>query len=113
MTSPELAAKSILMRLGYRVCHWHARCCLDPSNTFYEQFPITSYILDFAMPHAAIDIEIDGFWHSRRQKQDRLRDLRLISLGWKIIRLSANLVLKRPEQAGKHIQEQILSKLIV
>jgi very-short-patch-repair endonuclease len=71
------------------------------------------YRLDFALPWACINIEIDGYWHGDRQKQDRKRDLDLASRGWQVIRLSANSLLNRPEESAQWIQEQILSKLEV
>jgi hypothetical protein len=45
------------------------------------------YLLDFAHPEAKINIEIDGKTHQFRKEHDNIRDERLRSLGWKVIRI--------------------------
>jgi very-short-patch-repair endonuclease len=74
---------------------------------------IVSYRLDFALPSAKINLEIDGYWHNHRKKQDKKRDLVLASMGWKVIRISTDFLTRRPEQAQTWIQEQILTRMEV
>jgi very-short-patch-repair endonuclease len=45
--------------------------------------------LDFAWPDRMLDLEMDGYWwHSSPEafRQNRVRDMRLTALGWRIIR---------------------------
>lgn len=56
-----------------------------------RQFPIGSYIVDFAIPKARLIIEVDGSIHNdgavRANDERREEDLRL--LGWDVMRVSA------------------------
>lgn len=59
--------------------------------TIVEQFPISRYLLDFALIDYKIDIEIDGQFHiidSKCIEKDIKRDAFLIKNGWKIFRIS-------------------------
>jgi very-short-patch-repair endonuclease len=59
------------------------------------QFPVDNYLLDFALlrPNGRrLDIEIDGekyhkAWDGELIRRDQLRNLRLIEMGWDILRL--------------------------
>ncbi|MCD6311033.1 MAG: DUF559 domain-containing protein [Elusimicrobia bacterium] len=66
--------------------------------------------LDFALQGARglIDAECDGYrWHSQKQQRikDKLRDTELKKLGWKIIRISENELLKKPAAVLKKIKK--------
>lgn len=66
---------------------------LDKHNVNYEpQFPTdTSFVIDFAILHRMIAIEIDGEkWHSSKKalKKQRFRDYQLKRGGWSIIHIS-------------------------
>jgi len=51
--------------------------------------------LDIIEPLKKINIEYDGeFFHKNRKENDSNRDKMLISLGWKILRVSSNDVQK-------------------
>lgn len=59
--------------------------------TIIEQFPISRYLLDFALIDYKIDIEIDGQFHiidTKCIEKDIYRDAFLIKNGWKIFRIS-------------------------
>tara|TARA_Y100000310_G_scaffold313359_1_gene361645 strand:+ start:4844 stop:7066 length:2223 start_codon:yes stop_codon:yes gene_type:complete len=48
------------------------------------------YLLDFALPEIGINFEADGTrWHSDSEsiQRDRKRDLKLASLGWRVVRI--------------------------
>lgn len=64
---------------------------LDKANIKYvEQYPIHTYLLDFALVEEKIDIEIDGDQHyldPRIIESDKRRNEYLKNLGWKIIRV--------------------------
>ncbi len=68
--------------------------------------------LDFALPakRGSIDVECDGYrWHSQKQQRikDKLRNKELEKLGWKIIRISENELLKNPSSAYAKIKNMI------
>jgi very-short-patch-repair endonuclease len=89
------------------------RCSLTPSEAalwrlinagktgawFRRQVVIGRFIVDFAAPAARLAIEVDGKYHSRRRTADARRDRALARLGYRVLRLKADLVLKHPEQA--------------
>jgi hypothetical protein len=52
-------------------------------------FP-TNYKLDFAWPDRMVGLEVDGSSHTSRarQEQDRKKEAKLATLGWKVFRIS-------------------------
>jgi len=60
---------------------------------FRRQFVVGRFIADFAAPSAKLIVEVDGGYHSRRTAADAARDRKLQRLGWRVLRLSAELVL--------------------
>lgn len=71
---------------------------------FVQEKLADKYILDFAIDN--IDLEIDGRGHYGHLEKDMERDSVLSSLGWKIIRINADI--RRP-----HILRRNLKKLII
>jgi very-short-patch-repair endonuclease len=57
------------------------------------------YIADFVAPRARLVVEVDGEYHARRRAADARRDRNLAKLGYRVLRLDAELILKHPEQA--------------
>ncbi|MGB8650469.1 MAG: DUF559 domain-containing protein [Mycobacteriales bacterium] len=58
-------------------------------------------VLDFADPRLRLAIEVDGWaYHGSKlqQQRDKLRDRRLLRLGWRTVRFTTEDVLFRPEQ---------------
>lgn len=61
---------------------------------FYEQYPYSSYVLDFAFvkqrkPFRGVDIETDGIlWHSsaKQRQRDGYRTYKLMKGGWLVER---------------------------
>ena len=55
---------------------------------FYRQKPIGNYIVDFFAPKVRLIIEIDGSQHFEKihLEKDRLRDITLKKLGYKVLR---------------------------
>jgi len=61
---------------------------------FYEQYPFSSYVLDFAFirsrkPFHGLDIETDGIlWHSsaKQRQRDGYRTYKLMKGGWLVER---------------------------
>lgn len=52
------------------------------------------WIADFAAPAARLVIEVDGSAHRGRERQDARRDRALAALGYRVLRLDAELVLR-------------------
>ena len=61
------------------------------------------FIVDFLAPAARLAVEGDGAYHARRRAADARRDRVLARLGYRVLRLEAELVLTRPEEAVARI----------
>ncbi len=72
---------------------------------FIQEKVVDKYILDFAINN--IDLEIDGKVHWERRQRDQKRDRKLISFGWKIIRIQARV--DRLPNLRRKLKELILS----
>lgn len=69
---------------------------------FRRQVPLLgSCIVDFCAPGAGLVVEVDGRYHAEpaRQRADARRDRRLNKAGFRVLRLTAELVLKQPQIA--------------
>jgi very-short-patch-repair endonuclease len=66
---------------------------------FRRQFPIGRFIVDFCAPSARLVVEVDGRYHARRAQADVRRDHALGMLGYRVLRLPAELVLHRFAEA--------------
>lgn len=62
---------------------------------FLRQRPIDNYIVDFFSKELNLIIEIDGYSHTLEEikENDKIREQRLIELGYSILRFSDNEVL--------------------
>jgi len=74
--------------------------------TFYPQYPVDKYFIDFADPIKKIGIEADGKIHFNQLEKDELRDKKLAKLGWDIIRIQGRQTYKTikdyfPEEYNK------------
>ena len=65
---------------------------------FHRQVVIARFIVDFAAPAARLAIEVDGEYHSRRRIADARRDRVLRRLGYRVLRLDAEVVLRIPSK---------------
>lgn len=66
---------------------------------FRRQLVVGRFIVDFAAPSARLIVEVDGGYHAARARADGRRDRELGRLGWRVLRLPADLVLHRLEDA--------------
>lgn len=57
------------------------------------------YIVDFYAPKARLVVEVDDASHTGREAQDARRDAALGRLGCRVVRVSAELVLREVEEA--------------
>jgi len=52
------------------------------------------FIVDFFASSVGLVVEVDGGYHTRRQRADESRDRKLRRLGYRVLRLEADLVLR-------------------
>ena len=64
---------------------------------FRRQYPIEPYIADFACVDKRIVVELDGGYHDYIDDKDQIRQKKLESLGWKVIRFPNEDVLEDVE----------------
>ncbi|WP_202329893.1 endonuclease domain-containing protein [Mesorhizobium sp. L-8-3] len=72
---------------------------------FRRQLPISGYIVDFACPEKKLVIEIDGSHHGEagQAEADRIRDAKLQSLGWTVLRFWNDDVLRDVAGVCQHV----------
>ncbi len=72
---------------------------------FRRQMPISGYIVDFACPSKKLIVEVDGSQHGseERARADLVRDEKLKSLGWTILRFWNDDVLRDMDNVCQHI----------
>jgi very-short-patch-repair endonuclease len=61
---------------------------------FRRQEPIGPYIVDFVCTDAALIVEVDGEIHADQVAEDLRRDRSLTELGFKVLRLSNDTILR-------------------
>jgi very-short-patch-repair endonuclease len=69
------------------------------------------YIADFIAPEGRLILEIDGGYHARRRRADARRDDKLARLGYRVLRLEAELVERQLEQAVELVREALAQAL--
>jgi leucyl-tRNA synthetase len=74
---------------------------------FRRQYPIESWIVDFACPKEMLIIEIDGGYHDHTVDADLRRQRALESLGWKILRFSDKQVEEDAEAVALAIAREL------
>jgi len=73
---------------------WSALKARQLGVTFRRQVPVgAQFIADFLALSLGLIVEVDGAYHARRQRADERRELKLRRLGFRVVRLSAGLVL--------------------
>ena len=61
---------------------------------FRRQVPVGRYVVDFVASEVGLALEVDGKYHASRAKADARRDAALRRLGYRVLRLEAELVLR-------------------
>ena len=71
-----------------------------------RQVPLAGgrYIVDFLAPKHRLVVEVDGPHHSSRRAADARRDEKLRRLGYRVLRLDAQLVMRRLPEALEQIR---------
>jgi very-short-patch-repair endonuclease len=73
---------------------WSALTVGQLGVCFRRQVPVgTRFIADFCAPSIKLIVEVDGGYHAGRRAGDASRDRKLERLGYRVVRVSAELVL--------------------
>ena len=59
---------------------------------FKRQVPVDRFVVDYLAPSVRLIVEVDGGYHSQRITADARRDRVLQRLGYRVLRLDAELV---------------------
>jgi very-short-patch-repair endonuclease len=75
---------------------------------FRRQVPLAgNYIVDMLAPSIRLVVEVDGRCHERRRRADAWRDERLRRLGYRIVRIAAEDVLRDLAGVVARIREEL------
>jgi guanylate kinase len=74
---------------------------------FRRQVVIGNYIADFFASSIGLVVEIDGGYHAERVAPDARRDARLRRIGCRVLRISAELVMRQPLAAAELVRSAI------
>jgi len=67
--------------------------------SFKRQVPLLGYIVDFYASSVRLVVEVDGGYHAQRATLDAKRQRRLELAGYRVVRVSSEVVLREPEVA--------------
>ena len=74
---------------------------------FRRQVPIDRFIVDFLAPQVALVVEVDGSCHAGHKAADARRQCKLERLGFRVLRLEAELVLRRSSEAVRRVRQEL------
>ena len=75
---------------------------------FKRQVVIDRFVVDFVAPAVHLVVEVDGGYHSQRVAADARRDRSLQRLGYRVLRLEAELVRHNLEEAVACIHRALI-----
>jgi very-short-patch-repair endonuclease len=76
---------------------------------FRRQVPVGKYIADFVAPSQRLIVEVDGGYHVGRRRADERRDRKLARLGYRVLRLDAELVRTNIGEAVAQVRAALAS----
>jgi very-short-patch-repair endonuclease len=109
---PVLVARSHEMRWE-RATHteqklWGALRRRQLGTAFRRQVPIAGrYIVDFLAPDVRLVVEVDGGSHRDRRLADLRRDETLVRLGYRVLRVPAEAILRDPPDVLEQIRKAL------
>jgi len=72
---------------------------------FRRQVPLGRYVADFVAPAVKLVVEVDGGYHVRRAVADASRDRWLARIGYRVLRVEAELVRANLAEAVARVRE--------
>ena len=75
--------------------------------SFRRQVVIGSHVADFVAAKIRLVVEVDGGYHASRQAADARRDAKLQRLGYRVLRLEAEMVERDPPRAVALVREAV------
>ena len=96
-TAQVLAQRASQMRAAATTSEarlWQALRAKQLGIVFRRQVIVGRYIVDFVAPAARLVVEVDGGYHAGRARADERRDTKLRRLGYRVLRLESELVLR-------------------
>jgi very-short-patch-repair endonuclease len=93
---------------------WQELRSLKLGVAFRRQAPVgRAYIADFLAPALFLIVEVDGGYHQRRAAADARKDRAHARLGYRVLRLDAELVMSHLPVALARIREAISEAMVV
>lgn len=83
------------------------------SVPFRRQVPIGPYIVDFLAPRLRLVVEVDGGYHAQRAAADARRERYLQRAGYRVVRVSAELVMSRVDEAVRLIRAELTARAVI
>ncbi|MGQ0827793.1 MAG: endonuclease domain-containing protein [Bacteroidota bacterium] len=79
--------------------------------SFLRQRPIDKYIVDFVCRKAKLIIEVDGYSHQFKYKEDKERDIALAKKGYKTLRFTDEEVKNHIDNIRRTIEQAIEERI--
>ncbi len=116
--SPKGAALLAARAAGMRACPsvpeavlWRALANRKLGVAFRRQVPLAGYIADFVCASRRLVVEVDGAHHMLRARADARRDACFARLGFRVLRLEAQLVMGALPRAVELIRQALAARL--
>ena len=78
---------------------------------FRRQVVIGDFIVDFCASSVRVIVEIEGGYHASRVQLDARREQKLQRAGYRVVRLSHELVISEPEAAVEQVRAAVAARL--
>ena len=89
---------------------WNALSNRKLGVAFRRQVPLAGYVADFVCASCKLVVEVDGSHHARRARADARRDACLALLGYRVLRLDAQLVMRSLSVALGRVRQALAAK---
>ena len=87
---------------------WRALSGRKLGESFKRQVPVDGrFVVDFLAARCRVAVEVDGPYHTRRVQADARRDRALERLGYRVVRVSDEMVLRQLPEALRLIREAL------
>lgn len=84
---------------------WEALSAGRLAVQFRRQVVIGRYIVDFACTEVRLVVEVDGGYHRQRRRADARRDEALRRVGWRVVRVTSEEVMRGVGEVVRRIAE--------